>query len=267
MIEIPFIGQAYSMDALDVSAQTCKNMYPEVYDDGKTKTVTSLRSTAGLASWGTVSGSWFMRCLYLASTGTLFGVRGNQVSTFDSAGSETTRFNMVEGDKSTEQGIVRMADNGTQMLIVTGTATAYTYNLSTNTETIITDSAYPTNGTHVAFLDGYYLVNDPNTLFVYYSAQDDPTSWNATDRLSKEGSSDYVNALIAHNRRLWVFGEQSYEVFYNTGDSNNQFLRIEGTYHNIGCEAPDSVAENGNSVYWLGADGQGFGQVFRPLGS
>lgn len=265
MIEVPFIGQSYKMDVLDVSAQTCKNMYPEVYNDGKTKTVMSLRNTAGLSSFGSVSGSWFMRALYLASTGKFFAVRGSQVSTFDTAGAETTRFTLNTGGDGDTQGIVRMADNGTQMLVVDGTANGYTYNLSTDVATVISDADYP-GGTHVAFLDGYYLVNKPSSLFVYYSAQDDPTSWSTLSTLSKEGSSDYVNALIAHNRRLWVFGEQSYEVFYNTGDSNNQFLRIEGTYHNIGCEAPDSVAENGNNVYWLGSDGQGFGQIFMSQG-
>jgi len=81
-----------------------------------------------------------------------------------------------------------------------------------------------------------------------------------------KGTSDFVNSFIVSNRRIWVFGKQSYEIFRNTGKSNNQFLRIEGTYHNIGNQAPMSIAEDGFSVYWLGSNAQGFGQVFKSQG-
>ena len=59
-----------------------------------------------------------------------------------------------------------------------------------------------------------------------------------------------------------MFGEQSYEVFRNTGNANNQFLRIEGTYHDIGLEAPDSLASDGANIFWLGANASGFGPDF-----
>ena len=63
-----------------------------------------------------------------------------------------------------------------------------------------------------------------------------------------------------------MFGEQSYEVFRNTGNTNNQFLRIEGTYHDIGLQAPDSLASDGANVFWLGANASGFGKIYMSQG-
>jgi len=240
-------------------------MYPESYKDGKTKVVTSLRTTPGTLLTATQSsGANKMRALYQSSTEQFFGVRGNGVSEYDTAFSETSRFTLTTGAFEDDATIVQMADNGVQMLVVDGSTSGYTYNLSTNTATVISDVDFPA-ATHCAIIDGFYIVNKPNSTLCLYSAVDDPTTWSSLSTLSKEGSSDYVNSLIVSNRRIWVFGKQSYEVFYNTGDSNNQFLRMEGTYHQIGNQAPSSLAQDGKSIFWLGSNAQGFGQIYRSI--
>jgi len=271
MIEIAFVGQSYNMDSLDISSQRSVNMYPEVYKDGNAKTVMSLRTTHGLLEFATQTGVNQNRGMHLTATNRLFSVQGNDVAEFSTAGTETARFTLDSGVSPADNAIVKMCDNGVNVLFTDGTA-GYVYNLSTDTATKISTQvsgdgdAFPDSATHCAILDGFYIVNVPSTTLCYYSSVDNPLVWSTLSSLSKEGSSDFVNSLIVSNRRLWVFGSQSYEVFYNTGDSNNQFLRMEGTYHNIGCQAPYSVAENGVSVFWLGSNAQGFGQIFRSNG-
>ena len=263
--ELPFVGNSYELDTLDVSAQRTVNMYLEAYLDSKAKVQMSLRPTHGLLSFSDMAGTNQMRGLYLASTGDFFGVRGSFVSTFDSSGTETTRFNIDTGNTVPYSTIVRMADNGTSMLIADGSTGPYVVTLSGYTAAKVTDADYP-GGSFCAILDGFYIVNKPNTLFAFYSTLDDPTDWPSGNTITKESTTDYINCLIVHNSRLWIFGTQSYEVHYNTGNSNNQFLRIEGTPKSIGCEAPNSLAEDGNNVYWLSSDGQGFGQVMQSQG-
>lgn len=264
MIEIPFIGQSYHLDSLKIDTQSCINLYPETYEDNKTKTVMSLRTTPGLLPFGTISGVNSMRALYQSSTSRLFAVRGDQFSELNSTGTETTRFTMITGASLAENQIVKIADNGVSMLITDGSA-GQVYNLSTDVTTKVTDVDYP-GGSHVSFLDGFFLMNKPDSLFMYYSAIDDPTSWNSLNNFSKESSSDFIVSHIVFNGRVWVFGAQSYEVFYNTGDSNNQFLPVDGVNFSIGCDAPFSVAENGKSVFWLASNAQGFGQIYRSNG-
>jgi len=271
MVEVPFIGPSYTLDALDVSAQSCVNMYVEIYRDGNTKVPASLRSTAGLSLFATQVGDWNMRCLYLSSDGTFFGVRGDQVSTFSTAGVEADRFDLDTGSISTEQGIVRAADSlnsaetTTNVLFVDGTANAYSYDVTTFTATKVTDSAFP-GGAFVAQIGGYFIVNKPGTLKAYFSTINDPTTWNTLSTITKESTTDHITALIAHDGRLWMFGTQSHEVAGPTGDSNNPFLKIQGTESDIGIESPDSLAGDGDSLYWLGSDSQGFGKIYQSLG-
>ena len=253
------------MDVLDVSAQRSVNVYLEAYIDSKAKVINSLRATHGLLSFSTMAGANQMRGLYLASTGDFFGVRGSFVSTFSTGGTETTRFNIDTGNTVPDSTIVRMTDNGTTLLIADGSTGAYTVTLSTFTQTKITDADYP-GGSFSANIDGFYIVNKPGTLFAFFSTLDDPTDWPSGNTITKESREDNVTALIAHNGRLWIFGIQSYEIHYNTGDSNNQFLRIEGTPKNIGIDAPDSLAEDGENVYWLASNKAGNGQIYQGQG-
>lgn len=277
MIEIPFVGQSYNMDLLDISAQRCVNLYPEVYDDGKTKVVGSLRSTHGLLLGVAMAGNNPMRGLYLASTGTFFGVRGSFVSSFDTSMTESALFNISTGTTVSDSTIVRFADtkvstttsnvtaDDVNMLIADGSTDAYVWNITQSTATRITDTAYP-GGSFVAELDGFFIVNKPGTLFAYYSALDDPFDWSTLRTITKEGRTDNITALIVHNGSLWLMGSLSYEVHRNTKNSNNQFLRVEGTDHDIGIAAPDSLAEDGSNVYWLAGNAAGHGKIYQSRG-
>ena len=253
------------MDSLNISAQSCINLYPEIYKQGNAKVVTALRNTAGLDLFATMSsGSNKCRGAYESSTGRIFIARGNGVSEFSTAGVETFRFALTTGVTPSTSTIVRFADNGTKMLVTDGTD-GIEFDLDTNVATTITDTAYP-SGAFIGLMDGFYLGNVPDTTLVRYSSVDDPTTWNTLSDFSKEGSSDPVTAFIVHDRRVWAFGAQSYEVFYNTGNSDNQFLRFEGTYSDIGIAAPDSLATDGNSLFWLGSSQAGFGQIYMSQG-
>lgn len=265
-VEIPFVGQSYHLNSVDVSAQRCVNMYPEVQDDGKAKVVVCLKLTPGLIQWANQNFSdvYKNRGLYLASDGRFFSVCGHTLNSLTTAGAVGLSWTLA-GRSGQDYNIVHFADNGTNMLVATGDANPSNFdaivNLDTNVRTYVTDTDYP-KGRFCGILDGFFIVNKPDTIFAYYSALDDPTDWSSLRRISKEANTDNVTALIVHNGRLLLIGSQSHEWFYNTGDSNQQFLRMQGTAKNIGIQAPDSLAENGTSVFWLASNETGYGQVY-----
>ena len=265
MVNVPFCGASYKMDVLDISAQRSINLYPEGYSDQNTKSQLTLRPTHGLLAWALLGGAQQIRGLYLASDNQFFSVQGKRVETVATTGTPTFRFNLSTGDLPGSSTIVRMADNGTQLLIADGTTNAYTWNLSTSIATQITDADYP-GGSFCGILDGFYIVNDPGTLFAYYSTLDDPTDWPTANTITKESTTDYITALIVHNGKLWIFGSQSMEIHYNTGISTQQFLRVPGSEKSIGIQAPDSLSQDGESVYWLGSNDTGFGKVYMSQG-
>ena len=285
MIEIPFCGASYEMDSIDISSQKTVNLYPETYQDGNTKTVMALRPTAGTTFKALGTGGGLVpiqRGFHLASNGKFFASYGTTVALYDGEtdfSPISEGFVLQTGTSPSNNTRVRMADSldtsdKVNMLVVDGSNTGYIINTTDNIpgfdnlhlwSSVGPSDNYP-GGTHVAQIDGYFIVNIPNTLKAGFSAINDATSWGALDTITKEGKTDNITALIAHNGRLLMMGNQSYEWFQTTGNTTNPFLRISGTNKNIGIEAPDSLAENGNAVFWLGSSLQGFGKIYMSQG-
>jgi hypothetical protein len=94
----------------------------------------------------------------------------------------------------------------------------------------------------------------------------DGLSIDPLDFASAEGSPDGLVSLIIDHREAWLFGTNSVEVWYNSGEADFPLTRIQGAYNEIGCIAPYSVAKMDNSVFWLGADARGQGIVYRANG-
>lgn len=257
MIPIPFADGAYTSDSLNISAQRCLNLYPEI-NLFNSKTIVSLKRTPGLTLFTTLSGMGSVRCLYAASNGSFFGVCANTVSMIASNGDLT-----VIGELTTNSGIVRMSDNGFDLIIVDGrSGEGWTYIFATEVFAQITDPAYP-GGTHVAFINQRYLVNKPNTQQYYWSALSDGANWTDGGVASAEATPDNITALIAFGGEVWLFGPGSYEVAYNT---ETIFTRLPGSPRDIGITAPDSLSKNDNNLFWLGGDENGHGIVYASEG-
>jgi hypothetical protein len=75
-----------------------------------------------------------------------------------------------------------------------------------------------------------------------------------------------VVGLIVDHREVWVFGDDSTEVWYNAGTADFPLQRIQGAFNEIGCAAPFSIAKLDNGVFWLAKDSQGQGMVYRATG-
>ena len=115
------------------------------------------------------------------------------------------------------------------------------------------------------FIDGYFVFNKPNTgqfqITQLYGTTIDPL-----DFATAEGSPDLLLSLIVSHREIWLFGENSTEVYANSGAQDFPFERIAGAFIEQGCAAKYSPAKMDNTVYWLTADERGYGTVQRAQG-
>ncbi len=259
MIEIPFVGEAYTLPSLNVAFQRCLNLYPEIVPGDKVRII--LKKRSGQKLFTTVTGA--NRRIFSTSKDRLFSVNGNKLTEIETNGDLLER-----GTINTSNGNVSMADNGNELLIVDGN-TGFVFDLVANALTAIVDIDFPDKATHVTFLDGFLIVNDPASdpageFFI--SGIRDAKSWGGLDFGNAESSPDIINALISTGRELWLFGPQSTEVWYNSGAAAFPFQRINGTPSEIGCFAPFSVCRMETNVFWLGSNDQGFGQVFTNQG-
>jgi hypothetical protein len=160
---------------------------------------------------------------------------------------------MELGTLSTSTGKVWIEYNGSQVAFLAGSY-LYTYTILTGVFAIVSDTDFPGAAT-LTYQDGYGVINAPGTNQFYLSGIYDFTSWNALDFASAEGWPDNIEGVLMNYRELWLFGEDTTEVWYNSGDTF-PFTRIQGGFIEQGCRAPGSIAKGDNVVYWLASTRQ-----------
>lgn len=253
-MKLPFVGQAYTARSLNVDAQRCVNLYPEVDQTGKE--VIALYGTPGLDLLATIG------------NGPIRGVRRSGSYIYVVSGAEVYRvgtdwIGVLIGTLTTSSGPVSMQANRTRMVLVDGTL-GYTILLSTGVMTQITDADFPADPVVCGQLDIYFIVVVAGSDSFYYS--EDGVNWDALDFASAEGAPDSLVSVLCDHREIWLFGEVTSEVWANSGDADNTIQRIQGAYSEIGCVSPFGCTKADNSVFWVGRDETGQGIAYRAQG-
>ena len=240
-MQVPLAAHSYQARSLPLSAQRLLNLYPEVAPpDAKSKLV--LLGTPGLKLFST--GTNAVRGVHRMK-GILYAVRGTEVYKVASDGASTKL-----GDVTGTDDVV-MADNGTQLVIV-GDDKGWVVESDAVTE--ITDPDFPTPSS-VAYIDGYFLFTEKDSGQFFISALYDGMDYDALDFATAESAPDDNVAVFVDHREVWLFGENSIEVWYNSGDAAFPFDRITGATLERGCAGKSTIAKLNNSVFWLGDDG------------
>jgi hypothetical protein len=281
-MKTPILGSSYVIRSVNAADNRMVNLYPEVIGEGG-KEPAYLQRCPGLTLKG-VFGDGPIRGLYSLKD-YLYVVSGDSFYRVDNTFTAENFLQLEDGsfvlleDSSkillqagsvnavgsvTGTGPVSMADNGTQIFIACN-PDGFIYNTDTEVLAQITDPDFP-GAVTVGYLDGYFVFNEPNSQRVWVTQLLDGLSVDPLDFASAEGSPDGLVSLIIDHREAWLFGTNSVEVWYNSGDPLFPLTRIQGAYNEVGCIAPYSVAKMDNSVFWLGADARGQGIVYRAEG-
>ena len=254
-----FIGPSYTLQSVNIDCQRAVNLYPQLTEsqaqaDGE---IGALISTPGLTLLATV-GSGPIRGLYVASTGAMACVSGNEVYRVNSDWTAT-----LAGTLLTNVGRVCMADNGLQLLLVDG---HYGYILSfvDGSLTQITSEGFPGAAT-CTFQDGYFICDNPGTGQFFWSNLYDGLTWDPLNFITAEGSPDATVAVLSNARQVWVAGQKTVEVYWNSG-SDTTFSRIDGAFIEYGCIARHTFQKFSNTVMWLGGGQTGQGVVWMAQG-
>lgn len=255
-MEIPFIGGSYQGRSTNVSPETCVNLFVEAGKGGNALVGTAGSTVLVTPAFGEVRGG-------IAYNGLAYFVVGNTFYEVNSGGTATSR-----GTLNTSSGRVSLAHNGVrpganqQIMIVDGTD-GWIFDNAATTFTQITDSDFVSSDS-VVFIDGYFVFsqNGGSDRF-WLTSQYDGTTIGASDFATAEGWPDAIQSLIADNRELFIFGEETLEVWYNSGDTDNTFQRYQGGFKQHGCVAKFSPARFDNTVIWLSRNDRGDSQVVK----
>jgi Phage stabilisation protein len=128
----------------------------------------------------------------------------------------------------------------------------------------------------VDYLDTYLIFNKPGTPQFYISGSLAIT-FDSLDFANKESYSDLLITLIVARRLIYLLGERTTEIWYDSGavfstsgsdastvaSSGFQFSQLPSVFVDHGCAAKYSAANYDNGIYWLTRDRQGHGIVMK----
>lgn len=255
MAKIGLVGPSYQQRSLPFDAQRTINMY--AISDPQGADVASLLGTPGLSLFST-AGVGPIRGSIAASNGRMFAVSGSELYEIDSSGVATMR-----GTILTSGGIVTMVENGFQIAICDGDK-GYIFTYATNVLVQITSANFPSSAA-ISFANGYFVATKNASGQFNLSGLYDGLTWNALDFATAESSPDNLSIAVPFLGQLGLFGNNTLEIWRNTGDSSFPFARISGATP-IGTIAPYTVVSVDTSIYWVGNTKEGSGIVYQAQG-
>lgn len=268
LMRVPLVTGAYTTRSIIAACQRVVNLYAEK-NPADSLTPFTWYNTPGLTALG-YNPNVPARCLYWANNEALYYVAGPNV--FFVPPSWVPVF---LGTLNTSSGIVSMADNGTTIVIVDGSSDGWQIDMSSNTMTPISaannsppaTSVYAFYGAdRVYVIDGFLLFNRPGGFRDFYSTYVNEVVFDSLWFALKNGYSDNLVTLIVSRREIWLLGQRTSEIWYNSGDGTPPFQIIPGPFIQHGCLAKHSVAQVNGAVFWLAQDQAGHAQVVRAEG-
>jgi len=240
--KIPFaISSAGSYSDKNNNAELL-NLYVHMEEQGS-KSNHVLLNTSGLEQQGEfdyiIYGIYeFLNKTYVATAKALY-VFNSETSTFDNIGA-------LNFDRK-----VTFADNGIDLMMVGGNGYSYSPSLSAIKDMSTEEGWYPAS--MVTYMDGYFIFNRTGTgqFFIskLYSTEIDPIDW-----ASAESAPDDTIGVIVASRQLWIVGERTCEVWYDSGDPDFPFTRVSGAVSDIGCSNHQTIAKIRDNIFFAGTD-------------
>lgn len=265
MSRFGFVGASYTSQAVNANAQRCVNWYVENDESGDGKSARMLYPTPGLklfvdlagqqvrGEW-TINGRSFAVC-----DGKLYEVLANGTGT-------------VLGNVANDGLPVAMVASPQQLAITSGGA-LYVYYLRTigaavaGTFVNVPPATFPGPVSHVDLADSFFLVLVASTEQFFASTGLDATVWPALQTKIISTFPDNAVSFIVDHRQLWILGQKSSEVQYDSGNVPMPFDSVPGGFIEQGCGASFSVVQLDNSIFWIGSrNDQGGGIAWRASG-
>jgi hypothetical protein len=269
-MKLPLTVGAYQASSIIAAAQRSVNLYAEKNPDDSVFPFTFYPSP-GLVRLSTAPEAGY-RCAYVASSNDLYVCVGTGVYRVLSDFSFTLLGTIAPGSTP-----ISMSDNGVSLAIVDGTTSGYTVDLTNYTWAVIdeSDTVNPdgtTGGSNafygsdrVDYSDTFLIFNKPFSS-EFYISNSAAVTFDPLNFAGKVGGSDRLVVAVVVDLNIWLLGEQTTEVFYNSGAADFPYQRQPGVFMQHGCASKYSVARMDNSIYWIAKDPQGQGVIVRSDG-
>lgn len=239
------------------SNEECINLYFEKTESPNAPTPGSLLGTPGFEPIGSVpEGPGRGSCIAGAST---FFVSGFAFYESDGSGIITMRGTVnADGNPAT---LCWNGPAGGQLFITSGDI-GYCYVIATQTLTVVLASGAAMG----AYLDGFFLAIDAATGTLQISDLLDGLTWDPTQIIQRSDAADPWVAMTVIHAEIWLEGNRTGSVFYDSGAFPFPFDMIPGARLEQGIEAPFSLSREVSPLLWVSANAQGARMVLQAQG-
>lgn len=246
----------------NVTAQSRVNCYVEIQEEAD-RTRLALYGTSGKTLFASLGGNpsrgmWAVNTL---ATPLFFTVHGNTLYSVNNAGTY-----LSIGTISTSIGDVSMVDNGTYLMLVDGTGGYYYNMVSGGALTQITDGNFTTTPKTVTWQDTYFIVTSGGSNQFQLSDNSDPATWPAVNINFTGAAPGNLQAGIASNSILQLFGDVYAEFWQNAGFADFPYAVIPGSAQEFGLASAASLIKYDNSLAGLFRNRMGEVNISRMSG-
>ena len=248
-----FVGPSYTMRSPNLDTEATINLFAETIESAGNAKRSTLYGTPGLLSVGSVATA---RCRGMFSQETrTFAVIGATLYELTLSGSGLTLV-VVTTSRGTivDDGLpVFFASNGPggNQLAISGGGQLKIFNLSTNVLSAAISLPLTNAPGPIAFINSYFVLVEVNTLKVWFSANEDGTTWNGLDFFARSNTSDNVVGLAVAHDLIRVFGSKTSELYYNAGEADYPFLPYAGSISMDGAVAATGIGVIGETFVWV----------------
>lgn len=239
-VGVKIFGPTDQSRSVPFNSQRTLNLFPEVNPEGRS--TGALHSFPGAKSWSSGSDSEPDRGLYLMGN-FAYKLSGTNLYKVDSLGAQTN-IGTISGT-----GRAIFADNG-GILVIVASGNVYTYD---GTTFVAAAAGLFQTPNSVAQINNQYIY-DGDADGWQMSNVGAPTTFNGANYAFAESQGDDLKRAYSFNQLVYFFGDKSIEPWYDSGDGNPPFNRIDGAIMEIGLEATYSLANNEKAMYFLGSD-------------
>lgn len=211
-------------------------------------------------TFSTLSSTTYVSSIVMTASGS--GYVAPTVTINDSTGTGATATATIINGQITEVTITANGSGYTAPTVsftdaagINATATAYT-----------TTSSFNDNVIDIEAQDEFGIAAGFNSQQWFTSAVSDLTTWPALSFASTTGNQNNLVAISTLHREIWLFGEQTTEVWYNAGNPFFSFARNQSVYIETGCAAKQSLALGDNTLFLLGQSRNGGPVILRMNG-
>ena len=276
-------------NVMSVTAVTSGTLYPGQTIQGSTVAVgtiiTALGGSAAISFSITAAGTGYAIGDTITVTGGIYSQQATYtVLTIGGSGAVTGLTTVNNGVYTVVPGTpasTTTSGNGTGLTLTltfgSGTGNTGSYVLS-GSQTVTSRTMYALNFSVLPTSDGAFSGADVVDIVDNYFVYNRPGTqqWGSSNPLSpissslafssKDGAPDNLVSMIVDHREVYLMGENSSEVWVDSGLFPFAFQRIPGTSTQHGIAAKFSVARLGNSFAYLSKNIRGDGQIMMMNG-